>query len=93
MGLTKVVCVGACTCVRACVCVRVRVRVSLCMYLCVLSAQAHTVTLDLTGPEVSPGGKRMTIQVVRNNPADPGKVTGLATYVSFYSSLKGKFNY
>ena len=42
--------------------------------------------VEVTGPTKS-GGRDFTVETVRRNPADPGAVTGSATYASFYSSL------
>ncbi len=39
----------------------------------------------MTGP--TKNGLDFTVSTVRKNPADPGAVTGSATYASFYSSL------
>ncbi|XP_065190350.1 aspartate dehydrogenase domain-containing protein-like [Sycon ciliatum] len=50
-------------------------------------AADHVITVDVTGPIPASGGLPMTVQTVRTNPAIPGAVTGLATYISFYSSL------
>ena len=52
-----------------------------------VSAADHVITVDVTGPIPASGGLPMTVQTVRTNPAIPGAVTGLATYISFYSSL------
>ena len=41
--------------------------------------------VEVTGP--SKNGRDFTVETVRRNPADPGAVTGSATYASFYSSL------
>lgn len=46
----------------------------------------HTVQVDVEGPE-GPGGNRFAVRTVRSNPANPGAVTGSATYASFLSSL------
>lgn len=40
----------------------------------------------MIGPEVA--GKRFNVKTIRKNPADPGAVTGTATYASFLSSMK-----
>ena len=45
----------------------------------------HIVEVEVTGP--SKNGKDFSVETVRRNPADPGAVTGSATYASFYSSL------
>lgn len=42
--------------------------------------------VEVTGPTKN-GGRDFTVETVRKNPADPGAVTGSATYASFYSSL------
>lgn len=39
----------------------------------------------MTGPEIA--GKHFSVKTLRNNPADPGAVTGTATYASFLSSV------
>jgi len=46
----------------------------------------HIVEVEVTGPTKN-GGRDFTVETVRKNPADPGAVTGSATYASFYSSL------
>ncbi|KAK4292971.1 hypothetical protein Pmani_034294 [Petrolisthes manimaculis] len=45
----------------------------------------HVVEVDVTGPVVA--GRTFNVTTTRNNPADPGAVTGSATYASFLSSL------
>jgi aspartate dehydrogenase len=47
------------------------------------SLAAHIVEVDAVGP----GNPPFTIRTVRDNPAQPGAVTGNATYNSFLSSL------
>lgn len=46
----------------------------------------HIVEIEVTGPERA--GRRFKVTTTRNNPADPGAVTGTATYASFLSSMK-----
>ena len=51
----------------------------------------HIVEVTVTGPQVC--GRDFEVQTIRKNPADPGAVTGSATYGSFLSSMvraKGK---
>ena len=45
----------------------------------------HYVEVLAEGPEKN--GKRFTVETIRKNPADPGAVTGSATYASFLSSI------
>ncbi|XP_047478377.1 putative L-aspartate dehydrogenase [Penaeus chinensis] len=45
----------------------------------------HIVEVDVTGPQIA--GRNFTVKTTRNNPADPGAVTGSATYGSFLSSV------
>ncbi|XP_045583336.1 aspartate dehydrogenase domain-containing protein isoform X2 [Procambarus clarkii] len=45
----------------------------------------HIVEVEVTGPEIA--GKNFSVKTTRNNPADPGAVTGTATYASFLSSM------
>ena len=42
--------------------------------------------VELFGP-TKPNGNRFSVKTVRCNPADPGVVTGSATYNSFLSSI------
>ena len=42
--------------------------------------------VEVTGPEIA--GRRFSVKSIRQNPADPGAVTGSATYGSFLSSVK-----
>ena len=46
----------------------------------------HIVEIELFGP-MKPNGNRFSVKTVRSNPADPGVVTGSATYNSFLSSI------
>ena len=46
----------------------------------------HIVEIELFGP-IKPNGNRFSVKTVRCNPADPGVVTGSATYNSFLSSI------
>ena len=46
----------------------------------------HFVEIEVEGPP-RPDGRRFTVETTRRNPADPGAVTGSATYASFLSSL------
>lgn len=45
----------------------------------------HIVEVEVTGPQIA--GRNFTVKTTRNNPADPGAVTGSATYGSFLSSV------
>ncbi|KAG7162754.1 L-aspartate dehydrogenase-like, partial [Homarus americanus] len=45
----------------------------------------HIVEVEVTGPKIA--GKNFSVKTSRNNPADPGAVTGTATYSSFLSSM------
>lgn len=52
----------------------------------------HIVEVEAFGPTMS-NGNQFSVRTVRSNPADPGAVTGSATYHSFLSSIlraKGK---
>jgi aspartate dehydrogenase len=44
----------------------------------------HLVKVEVTGPTKNCD---FTVETVRRNPADPGAVTGSATYASFFSLL------
>lgn len=46
----------------------------------------HIVEVEVIGPEIA--GRRFSVTTTRKNPADPGAVTGTATYASFLSSVK-----
>ena len=46
----------------------------------------HIVEVELFGP-MKPNGNQFSVKTVRCNPADPGVVTGSATYNSFLSSI------
>jgi len=46
----------------------------------------HIVTVEVTGP-TGPTGNSFTTKTERRNPANPGAVTGSATFSSFLSSL------
>ena len=46
----------------------------------------HIVEVELFGP-TKPNGNQFSVKTVRCNPADPGVVTGSATYNSFLSSI------
>ncbi|XP_071789928.1 aspartate dehydrogenase domain-containing protein-like [Asterias amurensis] len=48
----------------------------------------HIVEVDVTGPGSVEAGNAFTVSTVRRNPAQIGKVTGSATYVSFLSSMQ-----
>jgi len=47
----------------------------------------HVVEVLAEGPLLS-NGRRLIVETVRKNPADPGAVTGTATFNSFLSSLR-----
>ena len=47
---------------------------------------AHVVEASLEGPP-NARGDRFRLDLTRTNPADPGAVTGSATYASFFASL------
>nr|ACO10686.1 L-aspartate dehydrogenase [Caligus rogercresseyi] len=47
----------------------------------------HEIRVSVTGPSQK-DGRTFTVETVRSNPANPGVVTGSATYSSFLSSLK-----
>ncbi|KAG1700037.1 putative L-aspartate dehydrogenase [Nymphon striatum] len=47
----------------------------------------HIIEIEVTGPSLS-ADKTFSVTTVRKNPADPGAVTGSATYKSFISSMK-----
>ena len=49
----------------------------------------HIVEVDAWGPGDITTDSAFHVNTRRRNPADPGAVTGSATYMSFYSSLKG----
>ncbi|GAB6018558.1 hypothetical protein CHUAL_000253 [Chamberlinius hualienensis] len=49
----------------------------------------HHIQVDVTGP--GKDGHQFTVETIRKNPADPGAVTGTATYASFFSSLLGAY--
>ena len=46
----------------------------------------HVIGIEAYGP-VSASGNQFCVKTVRSNPADPGAVTGSATYSSFLSSI------
>ena len=46
----------------------------------------HIVEVEVFGPQKS-NGNQFHVKTVRSNPADPGAVTGSATYNSFLSSI------
>merc|ERR1712203_365176 len=46
----------------------------------------HIIEVTVEGP-VGPAGNKFSVNTVRRNPANPGAVTGSATYASFLSSL------
>lgn len=46
----------------------------------------HVIEVTVEGP-VGPAGNKFSVSTVRRNPANPGAVTGSATYASFLSSL------
>ena len=45
----------------------------------------HYVEVEAIGPRKN--GRDFSVETVRKNPADPGAVTGSATYASFLSSI------
>ena len=45
----------------------------------------HIVEVEAIGPTIN--GNQFNVKTVRSNPADPGAVTGSATYNSFLSSI------
>ena len=48
----------------------------------------HVVEVDAWGQGDIAAGTAFHVHTERKNPADPGAVTGSATYMSFLSSLK-----
>lgn len=46
----------------------------------------HVIEVEVTGPSQA-DGRTFTTKTIRKNPADPGAVTGTATFGSFFSSL------
>lgn len=48
----------------------------------------HIVEVDAWGPGDIAAGRAFHVHTKRMNPASPGAVTGSATYMSFFSSLK-----
>lgn len=48
----------------------------------------HVVDVELNGPP-GPTGHRFTVHTHRENPAQPGAVTGSATVTAFWHSLLG----
>jgi hypothetical protein len=50
----------------------------------------HIVEIEVWGPESDSNG--FHVKTVRKNPAPVGDVTGAATYLSFISSMLGKFS-
>lgn len=46
----------------------------------------HIVEVEVFGP-INSLGNQFSVKTVRSNPADPGAVTGSATYNSFLSSI------
>ncbi|XP_038609048.1 putative L-aspartate dehydrogenase [Tachyglossus aculeatus] len=46
----------------------------------------HVVEVEVTGPP-GPGGRSFSVRTRRENPADPGAVTGSATLGAFWTSL------
>ena len=48
----------------------------------------HIVEVDAWGPGDMSADRAFHVHTERRNPADPGAVTGTATYMSFFSSLK-----
>jgi len=46
----------------------------------------HVIDIEVTGP-TQEGGRTFSIKTTRKNPADPGAVTGTATFGSFFSSV------
>jgi aspartate dehydrogenase len=53
------------------------------------SCQFHEMTIEVEGPAGAPDadGPRFSVNTLKKNPAIPGRVTGAATYASFYLSL------
>lgn len=51
----------------------------------------HIVEVDVYGP-TNVLGNQFSVKTVRSNPADPGAVTGSATYNSFLSSILRAMN-
>ena len=49
------------------------------------------MTIEVEGPAGAPDadGPRFSVNTLKKNPAIPGRVTGAATYASFYLSLLG----
>lgn len=48
----------------------------------------HVVDVELSGPP-GPTGRSFTVHTHRENPAEPGAVTGSATVTTFWRSLVG----
>lgn len=48
----------------------------------------HVVDVELTGPP-GPTGRSFAVHTHRENPAEPGAVTGSATVTAFWRSLLG----
>jgi aspartate dehydrogenase len=48
---------------------------------------AHIIDIEVTGPIKSNKEEMFQVHTTRYNPANPGEVTGAATYSSFLSSL------
>ena len=46
----------------------------------------HVIDVEVTGP-THEGGRTFSTKTTRKNPADPGAVTGTATFASFFSSV------
>lgn len=46
----------------------------------------HVIEVEVTGPAQA-DGRTFSAKTIRKNPADPGAVTGTATFGSFFSSL------
>jgi len=46
----------------------------------------HVIDVEVTGP-THEGGRTFSTKTTRRNPADPGAVTGTATFASFFSSV------
>jgi len=46
----------------------------------------HVIEVEATGPK-QPDGRTFSVKTVRMNPADPGAVTGTATFHSFLASV------
>lgn len=52
----------------------------------------HIVEIDAWGPGDMSKGRAFHVHTERRNPADPGAVTGSATLMSFWSSVKAAYS-